>query len=96
MKDNADHHLRQCGFIDNYCNCDCSCRLKTGAMAEQGLLMCWNKLLMTLKQKYLLAGPRTEPEPVKSLYPCCHHNKRQYISDCSLILMECTSLIKSA
>lgn len=93
---NADQHLwRQGGFIDNYCNCDCSCRLKTTAMAEQDLLTCWNKLLMTMKQKYLLAGPRSQPKPLKSLHLRCQCNKRPYISDCSLIRIGCASLIKS-
>lgn len=54
---NADQHLwRLGGFIDNYCYCDCSCRLKTTAMSERDLMTCRNKLLMTMKQKYLLAG----------------------------------------
>ncbi len=64
---NADQHLwRQSGFIDNYCNCDCSCRLKTPAMSEQDVLMCGNKLPMTLEQKYLLAGPE-EPNRVTQI-----------------------------
>lgn len=93
---NADQHLwRQGGFIDNYCNCDCSCRLKTRAMAEQDLLTCWNKPLMTMKQKCLLAGPRSQPKPLTSLHLRCRCNERPYISDCSLIRTECASLIES-
>lgn len=94
---NADQHLwRWRGFMDNYCNCDCSCRLKTTAVSEQDPLTCWNKLLMTMKQKYLLAGLRSQPKPLQSLYLWCRRNKRQCISDCSLIHVERAGLIKSA
>lgn len=66
----------------------------TPVMSEQDLLMCWNELLMTLKQKYLLAGLRSQPKLLKSLHLCCHRGKRQY--DCSLIHTERVSLIESA
>lgn len=56
MRTNTSGERRS--FIDNYSDCDCSCRLRTAAdvgVEEQDLLTCWNKVLMTVKQKYLLA-----------------------------------------
>lgn len=59
MRTNTSGERR--GFMDNYSDCDCSCRLRSAAdvgVEVQDLLTCWNKVLMTVKQKYLLARVR--------------------------------------
>lgn len=56
MRTNTSGERR--GFRDNYSDFDCSCRLRSAAdvgVEEQDLLTCRNKVLMTVKQKYLLA-----------------------------------------
>lgn len=85
MQTNTSGERRR--FMDNYCECDFSCRLRSAAdvgFEEHDPLTCWNKVLMTVKQKYLLAccigggvlGRRAleiQTRPLKSLDLCCQH-----------------------
>lgn len=85
MRTNTSGALRD--FLDNYRDCDGSWRLRSAAdvgVEEHDLLTCWNKVLMTVKQKYLLAccmwggwvpggggDLEIQPQPLKSLDLCC-------------------------